>query len=97
MSRWYDKYEKLGKQIESLKEMDTGKRDGIIKGIMEIIKEQSPDLLDDFMFEFPLKIERRRWYDNDPYLWLLINGLKNGKEQLLIKVTKYLEKNLLPE
>ncbi len=93
MSRWYDNYERLGQQLENLKEMDSRKRDILIKGIMTIIKEQSPELLEDFMFEFPLKIKRRRWYDNDPYLWLLINGLKNGRDELLQQVAEYLEEN----
>ncbi len=93
MSRWYDKYEKLGQQIENLKEMDPEQRDALIKGIMTIIKEKSPELLEDFMLEFPIKIKRRRWYDNDPYLWLLMNGLKNGEDELLLRVADFLEEN----
>lgn len=96
MSRWYDKYEKLGKHLDSLKEMEPIKRDNLIKGIMVIIKEENPDLLEDFVMEFPKEIRRRRWYDHDPYLWLLINGLKYGKEKLLKKVTVYLEENIQP-
>ncbi len=93
MSRWYDKYEKLGQQIENLKEMDAEQRDALIKGIMRIIKEESPELLEDFMLEFPIKIKRRRWYDNDPYLWLLMNGLKNGEDKLLLRVADFLEES----
>ncbi len=91
MSRWYDNYEKLGQQLEKLKDMESRKRDTLIKGLMTLIKEQSPELLEDVMIEFSLKIQRRRWYDNDPNLGLLINGLQNGKDELLHQVAEYLE------
>jgi hypothetical protein len=43
--------------------------------------------------DFPLDINRRRWYDKDPYLWLIMNGLKYASDELLASVTKYLSVN----
>lgn len=33
--------------------------------------------------EFPLEILRRRWYDKDPYVWLLFNGLRYAEIRVL--------------
>ena len=87
--RWYDKNVKLAKYLDSLKEMPGAKRDKIIIEIMVLIKENNPTLLDDFVSEFPLSLNRRRWYDKDPYLWLLFNGLKYANEDLLQTVISF--------
>ena len=89
--RWYDKNGKLSKHLDSLKEMPGVKRDKIIIEIMVLIKENNPTLLDDFVGEFPLSLNRRRWYDKDPYLWLLFNGLKYANEDLIQKVISFFD------
>lgn len=91
MNRWYDKYEKLGDQIDRLKFTKRSHRDQLVQGVMKIIKKDTPSLLDRFVMDFPLDILRRRWYDKDPYLWLIINGLKYADKDLLDKVTEFLE------
>jgi len=91
MERWYDKYEELGKHLDSFKNMKEENRDPLIKGIMSIVQQQSPELLAcEKAFEFPLELHRRRWYDNDPYLWLLFNTLKSANKKVLILVVDYL-------
>ena len=91
MNRWYDKYEKLSRFIEGMKDMATGHRDQLVRGIMEIIRTHSPDLLEKKVLDFPLDISRQRWYDQDPYLWLTINGLQHAEIDLLETVSNYLE------
>jgi hypothetical protein len=89
--RWYDEYEKLGHYIDEMKDMETGRRDGLIRGVMGIIRKHNPDLLEKFVMDFPLNLSRLRWYDKDPYLWLTINGLQHGEPDLLETVSLYLE------
>jgi len=88
--RWYDAYPKLAFQFESLKSIPRSKRDRIISGVMTIIKENQPNQFEQFVLEFPLDINRRRWYDEDPYLWLILNGLRYVEEPLLSKISHYL-------
>ncbi len=90
-NRWYDKYEKLGRHIDAMKEMDPGRRDTLIQGIMTIMRRHCPDLLERFVLDFPLDISRKRWYDSDPYLWLTINGLQHAPSDILATVTLYLD------
>ena len=91
MARWYDAYELLGKNIDRLKFMEKGRRDRLLVGVMRLIRQHCPTLLDQFVLEFPLEINRRRWYDKDPYLWLIVNGLKYAEDELRNAVAAYLE------
>jgi len=93
MARWYDKHKRLAVYLEMFKEMEPDKRDELIKGIMVLIKENNPTLLDDFVMDFPMELQRRRWYDKDPYLWIIFNGLKYADRDLIEEVVKYFEKN----
>lgn len=89
--RWYDHYETLGRHIDSLKEMSTSRRGHLIRGIQAIMHKHSPNLLDNSVIDFPLDTARLRWYDQDPYLWLTINGLQQAEPDLLETVALYLE------
>lgn len=92
-NRWYDKHPKLSMYLDRLKDLDDEERDEIIVGIMVLIKKECPNLLEEFVMEFPLPLYRKRWYDKDPYLWILFNGLKYANASLIERVTKYLELN----
>ncbi|MBU0485536.1 MAG: hypothetical protein KKB30_13605 [Proteobacteria bacterium] len=91
MARWYDKHEKLRKNIDKLKFSEKNFRDYLLSGVMVLIKKHRPRLLEDFVQDFPLEIHRRRWYDKDPYLWLIINGLRHADQELLDEVASYME------
>ncbi|MBU0480695.1 MAG: hypothetical protein KKG47_06320 [Proteobacteria bacterium] len=91
MARWYDAHEKLGKNIDKLKYTEKNLRDFLLSKVMRMIKQHDPHLLDKFVDRFPLDIKRRRWYDQDPYLWLIINGLEYGRQELLDEVGNLLE------
>ncbi len=91
MYRWYDKHEKLGRNIDQMKEMDKPQLDRILRGIFEEIKGFNPTLLDDFVLDFPMDMYQKRWYDKDPYLWLTINGLSYGNKDLWDAVAFWME------
>jgi hypothetical protein len=91
---WYNKNKKLGFNIDKLKNLPFYRRNHIVQGIMCLMKQHEPDLLEEFVLDFPLEINRRRWYDDDPYLWLIINGLRYGSKQLHQLVFIYLEKEM---
>jgi hypothetical protein len=93
-NRWYDKYPHLAELLEELRFARPNKRDAHISGVMGIIKLDAPNLLERYVLDFPLDIKRRRWYDRDPYLWLLYNGLKYANKKLLITITKYLQASI---
>ena len=70
---------------------DANFRDYLLSGVMGIIRSHDRQLLDKFVSEFPLDFNRRRWYDQDPYLWLIVNGLSYAGQDLLDAVADYLE------
>jgi hypothetical protein len=90
--RWYDRIPALAAALESLRTMAPGRRDAKIRDVLSLVKSLSPDLLDRFVLQFPLNILRRRWYDTDPYLWLVFNGLRFAEDDLLIQVAANLNK-----
>ncbi|MBF0429948.1 MAG: hypothetical protein HQK83_01615 [Fibrobacteria bacterium] len=95
MNRWYDKNEQLAKCLDAFKTMDQQPKDKLIQNIMSIINEDDPDLLSaKHALGFPLEPKRRRWYDADPYLWLLMNTLRKANDKLLSKVIDVIEKEL---
>lgn len=95
MSRWYDKRPHLGKILDEFKEMDPITREPIIKGVMDLVQQYEPSLLSyEKALDFPLDFKRRRWYDNDPYLWVMFNILKVADDTLLQSAEDYLEKRL---
>jgi len=90
--RWYDKYPKLAVQLESLKREKAKQREKTAAAVLAIINDNAPDLLEKYLLEFPLDQKRRRWYDRDPYLWLMVNGLQHAKPKLLKQVSAYFDK-----
>lgn len=97
MGRWYDQYERFSHQLDLLRDCDEERRDEIVQGMILIIRENNAsNILEDFILEFPLDFYRKRWYDQDPYLWLVINGLKHASKELIDLITEYMEK-MLPE
>ena len=90
--RWYDQHPIIGKKLDAFEEMDATLKDHLIKGVMVIVTNYDPGLLSyEKAFEFPLSIKRDRWYDSDPYLWLMFNTLMMADEELLQSISDYLE------
>ena len=93
-TRWYDKDKRLSELLDMFKTMSKKKRDNLVNGLMDIIRENQISLIEDHVMEFPLNIFQRRWYDKDPYLWLIFNGLSKADDELLEKVKIYLEQSV---
>jgi predicted PolB exonuclease-like 3'-5' exonuclease len=94
-NRWYDKHPQIGYKLDTFKEMDAKLKDHLIKGIMNLVKNYDPDLLSyEKAFDFPLSLKRHRWYDQDPYLWLMFNTLMMADDVLLQSIADYFEKEL---
>lgn len=93
MNRWYDKDVLLADYIEKLRDAEEPERDLWVKDLLSIMQESEPDSLKtENLIEFPIKIFRRRWYDSDPYLWLLMNGMQSLEPPSLSKIKEYLAK-----
>ena len=93
-NRWYDRHEKLGVQLEALKREKAKKREKIVAEVLAIINDEAANLLEKYLLDFPLDQKRRRWYDKNPYLWLMVNGLQHAGPKLLKKVSAYFDKEL---
>jgi hypothetical protein len=93
--RWYDAIPELREQIERLKSIHKDKRDRIFDGIKHLETDFDSKLIDRHVLEFPMNL-RRRWYDQDPTSWLMINALKYADRPLLDRVVAYL-KHKLPQ
>ena len=91
--RWYDAVPELKDQIERLKNINKEKRDKIFDGIKHLESDFDSKLIDCHVLEFPMNL-RRRWYDQDPTSWLMINALKYADRPLLQRVIDYLKLNL---
>jgi hypothetical protein len=85
--RWYDRVPALRRELESLRAMNARCRDHCVREILMLVKQSHPALMDQFVMQFPLNILRRRWYDKDPYLWLVFNGLRFADDPLLSVVS----------
>ena len=81
--------------LDAFKEMDQKTRDPILKGVMGLVQQYDPSLLSyEKSFDFSLDFNRRRWYDNDPYLWVMFNILIIADDTLLQSVEEYLGKEI---
>ena len=92
--RCYKNNGKLSRCIEGLRHVPTFERYRLVQGMMCLIKEYQDDLLDRFVLDFPLEPNRCQWYDGDPYLWLVINGVQFGNPLLQHEVAAYLAAEL---
>jgi len=91
MNRWYDNFPDLGARLNAFKDMNQEIRDPLLKGIMALVQQYDPSLLSyEKAFDFPLHLNRLRWYDKDPYIWLVFNTLKVADDTLLQSVENYL-------
>ncbi len=90
-NRWYDKNPVLGNYIESLKLLEKNVMEKILIGIKDIIKKNDASLIDRTVLSFTIK---RRWYDQDPYAWLIINALQFADKKIITTVIRCLKKEL---
>jgi hypothetical protein len=91
--RWYDAIPELRNLIEGLRDLSKEKRDDLLDGIKKLHPDFDSAFIDRHVMEFPMHM-KRRWYDQDPYTWLVINGLKYADRPLIDKVIDYLRRRL---
>jgi hypothetical protein len=91
--RWYDSVPELRGLIERLRDLGKDKRDALFDGIKKLDPDFDTKFIDRHVLEFPMHL-KRRWYDQDPYSWLVINALKYADGPLLDRVIDFLKKKL---
>jgi len=94
--RWYDKNKNLASLLGILKARDPCDQEKVVAGMKEIIMGYDQDLMDRWVLEFPLTT-KRRWYDQNPYSWLVINSLKYADSRLLGGIILFLKTELEPD
>ncbi|OGS36546.1 MAG: hypothetical protein A2293_10580 [Elusimicrobia bacterium RIFOXYB2_FULL_49_7] len=88
-NRWYDHSPALARCLDGLKTMSSAKRKKLVVALLEMICKKNPELIGIAMFKFPLDPHSRRWFDKNPYLWLLFHSLKNADSRFLRKVVNF--------
>lgn len=87
-TRWYDKT-KLGKYIHKMQDLPKQKLDTILVDLKNLITQYDSDLISEHIIEF--KLNGMRWYDKDPYSWMIINSLKHADSILLDKIIYFFQ------
>jgi hypothetical protein len=93
-NRWYDKHEGLANHLEALKTMPKRQLNELLRDLIAFARLLHPTLFEDHLFEYPLDPKRRRWYDDDPYLWLVVNGLRFTDDEVIHKVVAFFDKQI---
>jgi len=94
--RWYDKNKKLASLLGILRTLDPSDQERVVAEMKEIIMGYDQELMDRWVLEFPLTT-KRRWYDRNPYSWLVINSLKYADSRLLGGIILFLKDELEPD
>ena len=88
--RWYDSQPLLAEMIEKMQFMESEKTESILRGIKNIVDKFDPDFIDKNVLEFPMS-DKRRWYDDEPQAWLVINCLQYADSKMMSEVLVYLK------
>jgi hypothetical protein len=88
--RWYDKHEGLSAALDKLRSTDDARQERIVEEVKKIITKRDPDLIERVCAEFPLSPFRRRWYDKNPYLWLVVNALRYADDRTIREVVAHI-------
>jgi hypothetical protein len=89
-NRWYDKYPELQNILEKLKSLEKRERDRIMLYVKDLIIDHDKQIFNKYVFESPMP-KRRRWYDKNPFSWLVINSLKCAEEDFITELTLFLQ------
>jgi len=90
--RWYDKHDGLAEALEVLKVAERKRREDMLEKMKEIITKKDPQFIDKCCEKFPLNPFKRRWYDSDPYLWLIINSLRYTDDETRDEIVALINK-----
>jgi hypothetical protein len=75
--RWYDAHPSLSRGLESLRTADPRLRRAVVGEALAALQLLAGNVLERHVDGFPLDLHRRRWYDDEPELWMLVNGLQH--------------------
>jgi hypothetical protein len=89
-NRWYDNYQDLSELLDKIKSSKKEKKDSIFLKIKDLITTFDPKLIENHVLDFPMN-QKRRWYDKDPFSWLIVNSLKFADMNLINKVIELLK------
>ena len=92
-NRIYDNIPELGELIEKVKHLSKSYKKEIFIELKKIIMDYDSELFDKHALDFPMGF-KRRWYDNGPHSWLVINSFKYINEELSNIIIDYLKKKL---
>jgi hypothetical protein len=92
-NRWFDKYPDLKESIDKLKDLNWRDRNKIIHGMKDLILNYDNELFDKYVIKFPYEYSRR-WYNKDPYSWLVVNSIKYADENLKADIIFYLNEKM---
>ena len=87
-NRWYDAYPELSTCFDMLKQKKPLIRSKIAQELLNFVQTKNPGVIEKNVLNFPLDVLTRRWYDQSPYLWLLVNGLKYVSNEQITKTTE---------
>jgi hypothetical protein len=95
MKRWYDKNEKVAKQLDALIKAPSETKLKIIKGLLDIIQENADqEIVSRFKVPLDIDLWSRRDYDDEAATWIVINNLKYVDEKILDQVADFIEKEI---
>ena len=93
--RWYDNNKELSRVLNDIKSLETDLRIQVVQGVLNLVNNANPNLIENFIANYRFDIFKNRWYDEDPYLWLIYNGLYYGDEKLKNDVIEFLKQKII--
>ncbi len=84
--RWHDKDPVLRIALQKLAELPERQQEVLMMDVQRIIIKYDDGLIERNVSKFAI---RRRWYDENPYTWLVINSLKYASPELRGKVSEF--------
>ena len=93
-NRWYDRDPTLADAIEGLKDLDARSLDRVMAEVERVIVARDETLLERYVDRFEV---RRRWYDRNPYTWLIVNSLQFAPKDVVDEVRDCLHRSLSRE
>jgi len=76
--RWYDEHPTLANGLAALRDAPHPLRRALVKDCLGTLQRLAGNVLERHVGSFPLEVHRRRWYDDDPELWMLVHGLQHA-------------------
>ncbi|MCG8572832.1 MAG: hypothetical protein MJB14_22090 [Spirochaetes bacterium] len=93
-NRWYDAYPNFAYHLEKCKYLIESDLEKVMDQIKSIIMDYNADLLEKHVKDFPLDSKKRRWYDKNPYSWMVVNSIKFVDEVTIENITEFIDEHV---